>query len=188
MDAANFAGSTTTTVKPPNPHDFHKTPPEPTEALIRHYRTHLEGMKFHDGSCGDGAITRKLSEHGFHFMATDLIDRGFGLPGVDFLTINPETYSKGQWSTIQNPPFKYWSEFVEQCHALEMPFIAMFGKQQVWNVIKRLDLYKKFPPKAVHPLTWRVDFSGQKKPIMDCCWTVWGENIPYSNEPLRRPT
>lgn len=185
------------TNKPRHEHDFHKTPPEPVQSLIDFYAPVLVGKKFHDGSCGDGAITRVMTHNGLPVVATDLVERGhdddlFGSPGfgqwgVDFLKFNATNYPVGEFSTIQNPPFNLWREFVYKCHELEMPFIAMFGKIQIWNAANRLQLWHDHPPKAIHPLTWRVDFSGQGRPTMDCCWCVWSDEIPFSNEPLERP-
>lgn len=181
---------------------FYPTPAEPTRALLNHYANILEGEFFHEASCGDGAICKVLDEYGYSYFATDLIERGHGddlfaepgfahVRGLDFLTIKQSDYpyllSSHDFSTIQNPPFKFWSEFVEQSHKLEFRFIAMFAKQQVWNSKKRLELFRKHPPKAVHPLTWRIDFDGRGRPTMDCCWCVWGEEVPFSNEPLERP-
>ena len=172
--------------KTPEPNHFYPTPPEPIESLISYYQDIIDGHKFHDASCGDGRISEILRGHGFVCHATDLIDRGYGTAPVDFLSIPADKYAVGEFSTIQNPPFKLWTEFVFKCHELRMPFIAMFAKQQVFNAAKRLPLWRKHPPKAVHPITWRVDFSGQGRPPMDCCWIVWGDNVPVSNEPLER--
>ena len=49
-----------------------------------------------------------------------------------------------------------------------------------------IEHYRDHPPKAVHPLTFRPDFSGEGRPTMDCCWCVWGDDVPFSNEPLER--
>lgn len=177
-------------------HDFRPTPPEPTEALIEFYRPILTGKTFHEGSCGDGAIARVMMQQGLKVYATDLIERGhgnnlfsprgFGVSGVDFLQIDPDKYPTGERSTVMNPPFSHWKEFAFKCHELQMPFIALFAKTTIWNAANRLELWHKHPPKAVHPLTWRVDFDGRGRPTMDCSWIVWGDEVPFSNQPLER--
>ena len=197
--AVNATGSSSVGAERPR-HDFRPTPPEPTQALINHYRPILQGKKFHEASCGDGAICKVLDANGLQFIATDLIERGHGddlfapkgygnLHGVDFLKIRGDKYPCGEFSTIMNPPFSHWKEFVYKCHELEMPFIAMFAKQQVWNAGRksgRLQLWHDHPPKAIHPLTWRVDFDGRGRPTMDCCWVIWGKEVAFSNEPFER--
>ena len=193
--AINVTGSSAVGAKRPD-HDFRPTPPEPTQALINHYRDVLQGKTFHEASCGDGAICRVLEANDLSFFATDLIGRNskrdlfddaYGEPSVDFLKLSATDYPCGRYSTIQNPPFSHWKEFVFKCHELQMPFIAMFAKQQVWNAATRLELWRKHPPKAIHPLTWRVDFDGRGRPTMDCCWCVWGDEVPFSNQPFERP-
>ena len=196
--AVNATGSSTVGALRPR-HDFRPTPPEPTEALIHHYADILRGKSFHEGSCGDGAIAKVLVRHGFDVWATDLIERGhnddllgpqgYGTPGIDFLTLDRATYPVGKYSAIMNPPFSHWKEFAYQCQNLKMPFVALFAKQSIWNAGRtsgRLQLWHAHPPKAVHPLTWRIDFDGRGRPTMDCCWVVWGDDVPFSNQPLER--
>lgn len=197
--AVNATGSSTVGAERPR-HDFRPTPPEPTIALIKHYHEIMAGHMFHEGSCGDGAIARVMVANGFTVWATDLIERGhgddlfapkgYGHAGVDFLKLSRDTYPVGRYSTVMNPPFSHWREFAYKCHDLEMPFIAMFAKQSIWNAGRksgRLQLWHDHPPKAVHPLTWRIDFDGRGRPTMDCCWCVWGDDVPFSNQPLERP-
>lgn len=194
--AVNSTGSSTVGAKRPM-HDFRKTPPEPTIALLQHYEKYLTGKTFHDACCGDGAISKVLKDHGYSVLSTDLIERGhngdllgppgYGASGVDFLAITADEYPCGAFSSIMNPPFSHWKEFAYQCQNFKMPFVALFAKQQIWNAITRLPLYNEFTPKGVHPLTWRIDFDGRGRPTMDCCWVTWGDEIPFSHQPLERP-
>ncbi len=196
--AVNATGSSSVGAKRPR-HDFRPTPREPIEALIDFYRDILDDKSFHEGSCGDGAIARVMTEHGYDVHATDLIERGhdddllgskgYGTSGIDFLKIRPNKYPCGHYSTVMNPPFSHWKEFAYKCHELKMPFIALFAKQSIWNggrISGRIQLWHAHPPKAIHPLTWRVDFDGRGRPTMDCCWVVWGDDVPFSNQPLER--
>lgn len=192
--AINATGSSSVGAERPK-HDFRPTPPEPTEALIHFYREALHGQSFHEGSCGDGAISKVMMNHGYDVYSTDLIARGhdddlfresFGTAGIDFLSIDPKRYPRGKKSTIMNPPFSHWKEFAYKCHQLEMPFIALFAKASIWNAANRLQLWHDHPPKAIHPLTWRVDFDGRGRPTMDCCWVVWSKDVLFSNQPLER--
>lgn len=196
--AVNATGSSK--VGAPRPrHDFRPTPPEPIISLLEFYKELLKGSIFHEDSCGDGAISKVLLGQGYPVISTDLIERGhnddllggsgYGTSGVDFLKIDPNKYPCGKLSSIMNPPFSHWKEFAYKTHELKMPFIALFAKQSIWNAgprSGRIQLWHKHRPQAIHPLTWRVDFDGRGNPTMDCCWVVWGQNVPFSNQPLER--
>src|SRR5262249_43976971 len=80
------------------PFDFYATPPEATRALL--------SVEEFDGSiwepaCGNGAISDILVEAGHRVVSTDLIDRGYGAPGVDFLC---EAQPRAK-HIITNPPY-----------------------------------------------------------------------------------
>ena len=62
--------------------DFYATPAWVTEALLRHIR--FRGPIW-EPCCGDGAMSTVLGRHGYEVVSTDIADRGFGTPGVDFL-------------------------------------------------------------------------------------------------------
>ena len=80
--------------------DFYATPPWVTEALLRHVR--LRGPVW-EPCCGDGAMSAVLAAHGNQVVSTDLFDRGFGTPGVDFLACR--TVPGGCRSIVTNPPY-----------------------------------------------------------------------------------
>jgi hypothetical protein len=80
--------------------DFYATPAWVTEALLRHVR--FRG-RIWEPCCGDGAMSRVLAEHGYDVVSTDLVERGFGTPGVDFLTCHD--VPGGCRSIVTNPPY-----------------------------------------------------------------------------------
>lgn len=163
---------------------FYATPPEPTIALLRHYHSAIP-KRVWSPACGDGGISKVLAANGYTVLSSDIIHRGYGFGGIDFLTF-PSDALNHKWAIIENPPFKHAAEFIVKAHELEAPFLALYLKQTFWNAASRLDLWRKHPPRAVHPLTWRVDFSGGGAPTMDCMWIVYGD-VPMSNEPFGRP-
>ncbi len=71
-------------------------------------------------ACGAGHLSRALMAGGFNVLSTDLVDRGFGYVGVDFLKEErlPEYLQGEDCCILTNPPYKYATEFVE--HALEL--------------------------------------------------------------------
>ncbi|HEX2942763.1 MAG TPA: hypothetical protein VHO91_17055 [Rhodopila sp.] len=80
--------------------DFYATPVWVTEALLRHVR--FNGPVW-EPCCGDGAMSSVLAGHGYDVVSTDIVDRGFGTPGIDFLACR--TIPDGCRSIITNPPY-----------------------------------------------------------------------------------
>jgi hypothetical protein len=80
--------------------DFYATPPWVTEALLRHVR--FRGPIW-EPCCGDGAMSSVLAAQGYDVVSTDIADRGFGKPGVDFLTCH--AVPGGCRSIVTNPPY-----------------------------------------------------------------------------------
>ena len=80
------------------PLEFYPTPPEATRALL--------SVESFDGpiwepACGDGAISRELEAAGYNVISTDLVDRGFGTGGQDFLKSDKPLAKH----IITNPPY-----------------------------------------------------------------------------------
>ena len=80
------------------PFDFYATPPEAVRALL--------SVETFDGpiwepACGDGAISAVLKAAGHSVISTDVVNRGYGEPGVDFL-LEPHPRAK---HIITNPPY-----------------------------------------------------------------------------------
>ncbi|TDW21102.1 hypothetical protein EV128_12271 [Rhizobium azibense] len=167
-----------------HPEHFYPTPPEPTESLLEHYAD-IVPLVVAELSCGTGAMSRVIAAKGFTVLSSDRYHRGYGFGGIDFLSL-PEAPAWKRMAFITNPPFFLADEFVTHAHRLGFPFIALYLKSTYWNAIKRYKLWERYPPKACHPLTWRVDFTGGGNATMDCQWCVWGDMVPVSNEPLRK--
>ena len=89
-------------------HDFYPTPPEAVRALLS--AENFDGLIW-EPACGDGAIAKELAGNGHTVHATDLIDRGYGEGGQDFL--NPLTLSRTLIEhpeikhVVTNPPYSY---------------------------------------------------------------------------------
>lgn len=62
--------------------DFYATDPKAIDLL-------LEKENFSDliwePACGQGHLSKRLEQNGYEVLSTDLIDRGFGIAGVNFL-------------------------------------------------------------------------------------------------------
>ena len=91
------------------PNDFYPTPPEGTTALLS--RESFTGQIW-EPACGDGAISKVLIDAGYDVLSTDLVDRGYGQHGVDFLMEHGRVVD----NIVTNPPFKLAEQFL--LHAL----------------------------------------------------------------------
>ncbi len=152
--------------------DYYPTPARPICAL-------LDVEEFPGGvwepACGNGAMSRVLIQYGrLSTVSTDLIYRGYGRGGVDFL----KARSLRRPNVATNPPFKHWQEFA--AHALELGArkVALLGRlmllggwersqfflrtrlTRVWGV-GRIDM---LPPGAVD-----AGFGG----TIEFAWFVW---------------
>jgi hypothetical protein len=63
------------------PNEFYPTPPEATRALLSVER--FDGSIW-EPACGEGAIANVLTSAGHKVVATDLVDYGFAISGIDF--------------------------------------------------------------------------------------------------------
>jgi len=80
--------------------DFYATPSWVTEALLHHVK--FRGPVW-EPCCGDGAMSTVLADHGYDVVSTDIADRGFGTPNVDFLTC--QSVPSACRSIVTNPPY-----------------------------------------------------------------------------------
>ena len=160
--------------------DYYATPPSAVEMLLE-----LENFSksIMEPACGQGHIAEVLKSHGYTVCATDLINRGYGVWGVDFFNINEPT----DMDIITNPPYSMAKEFVE--HAMEIVTdghkVAMFLKLTFLEGQGRRELFRKYPPKIVYVSTSRIgcakngefkkDKNGNLKAdsAVAYCWYVW---------------
>ena len=91
--------------------DFYATPDIATE-LLSGLETFSKNIL--EPACGQGAISKVLEKYGYNVESMDLIDRGYGKGGVDFLQYDEIT----DMDIITNPPYCLAAEFVE--HAMDI--------------------------------------------------------------------
>ena len=93
------------------PDGYYRTPPVCVRGLLA---KETFGPTVLEPACGDGAISRVLEADGYTVISTDLVDRGFGEGGVDFLA---EQALRAD-DLITNPPYDRADEFA--LHALKL--------------------------------------------------------------------
>ena len=128
-------------------------------------------------ACGEGHLSKILSGGGYTVFSTDLIDRNYGTPHIDFLKEN----KKWEGDILTNPPYKYAKEFVE--HSLELiedgQQVIMLLKIQFLEGKDRRKFFKKCPPKYVYVNSSRQtcylngDMSKKLSSASCYCWFIW---------------
>ena len=120
--------------------DFYPTPAALLDPLIMRDRQHIATGVW-EPACGDGAICKILERYDIPALGTDLVDRGYGMPRVDFLMENkrPDAFD----AMITNPPFRLWKEFAEHATSLRIPYIALLGRLQLLEGKRISALFKK---------------------------------------------
>lgn len=182
MMAGGVAGGDRQKARGRQADDFYPTPPEATQVFCRMEYSALKsigdaGSKIWEPACGDGAMARVLGDFGFDVTATDMVDRGFGVGGVDFLK---STAPRGD-AVITNPPFKLAMPFLEAALRLCPRYVAMLLKSTFFHAEKRRAFFYDHPPTVIYPLTWRLDFLGLGRPTMECAWFVWDQERRLGN-------
>lgn len=154
--------------------DFYVTDPKAAKLLLE-----LEDFNHNiwECACGEGHLAEIFKEAGHNVFATDLIDRGYGIGGFDFLKCN----QPWDGDIITNPPYKYGEEFVER--ALELvpdgAKVAMFLKLQFLEGKARKELFQKYPPKTVYVSSSRLicakngEFDKVSSSAVAYCWYIW---------------
>ena len=119
--------------------------------------------------CGDGAIAKVFERQNKKVIASDIIDRGYGSSPLDFFD-----FSICQSPVlISNPPFKEAKRIILHAEKIGVKYLALLLKMTFWNAKTRRSLFYDWPPSQILPLTWRLDFTGQGRPLMDCMWCLW---------------
>ena len=165
-------------------YDFYATDPRMAEELCKH----VELVNVWECACGAGHLAKVFERYGLLGRATDIVDRGYGESGVDFLL------QTEQWNgdIVTNPPYKYAREFVE--HALRLvrdgSLVCMFLKLTFLEGQGRRGFFERYPPSNVIVSVKRVqcakngDFA--KYPPTGSAaayaWFIWQKG--YKGEPI----
>jgi len=138
--------------------DFYPTHPSITQMLLD--REKLEGTIW-EPAYGEGDMSEVLIKEGYDVLSTDLIDRGYGEGGIDFLD-DDQIRKFGEFDNIvTNPPFKLGIDFVLQSKKIAQKKICVFNKTSFLEGVGRYDMWidKEFPLKNMYQFSSRVPFS-----------------------------
>ncbi len=98
--------------------DYYSTDPKAVFELLD--REKFEGF-IHEPACGEGAISEALISRGYKVYSTDLVDRGYGTPRIDYLM----EYAPIAENVVTNPPFTLSVEFVLKALSLTTGKVAI---------------------------------------------------------------
>lgn len=164
--------------------DFYATHPEAVRAFLdklKEDRVELNELIW-EPACGQGHISKVLEEYGHRVYSTDLIDRGYGKGGVDFLSTDESVVPKLYPGDIMtNPPFKLATGFARRAIEIVTPGnkVCMFVKIQFLESDERRKLFEAYPPKYVYVYSKRQqcsqngDFENLKAKTQCYCWIIW---------------
>lgn len=136
--------------------DFFPTPAWATHAL-------LESEKFvgdtWESACGDGAMSVVLETACKKVISSDLYDRGFGDPGIDFL----DTDRKAD-NIITNPPYNCAEGFVHSGLERSKRKFALLTRLAFLEGANRANtIFAKSPPARVWVFSERIIFYPQER-------------------------
>lgn len=184
MDGNKIAGGNPARGRVEN--DYYATHNDSTKAILDAEQIIYPAL---EPACGEGHISKMLDLS--QTDSFDLIDRGFGIGGVDFLNHN---FDKKYNTIITNPPFNLFQEFVEKAIEISENKVIMFGKLQALEGIKRATFLEKSPLKFVYVFKKRqqplrngseIDSETGKKmasSTMAFAWFVWEKG--YTGFPM----
>ena len=159
--------------------DYYATDPKSLEIFLDKLKEdEIELDKYiFEPACGQGHLSEVLKKRNYKVISTDLVDRGYGTPFVNFLEYNLQFIG----DILTNPPYKYAQEFVE--HGLKIikngNKVIMFLKIQFLEGQARKKLFEKYPPKYVYVNSARQlcamngEFEKYKATALCYCWFVW---------------
>jgi hypothetical protein len=152
---------------------FYPTPPEGTRALLS-----VESFNgdIWEPACGDGAISRELEAAGYSVTSTDLIDRGYGTPGVDFLL----DYQTVCPNIVTNPPFKLAGEFARHALARSTRKVCMLARLAWLEGKSRGEFFQSSPLARVWVFSSRLNMQRARQAekadaggMIAFAWFVW---------------
>jgi hypothetical protein len=177
----HLAGIHRTTDNDREEHDFYATHPSAIPPLINLLQWQDGGKLIRENSCGQGHLSKAIERYGHTVISTDLVDRGYGITGVDYLE-HHWTDDFNYDAVIMNPPYKYAQEFVEKSLKIA-PVVAVFLRIQWLETEKRRKLFEEYPPKYVAVFSKRIPSSknamfkkedGTKESSAVCyAWFIW---------------
>jgi hypothetical protein len=168
--------------------DFYKTPPQGMQRL-------LDVESFNDGlvwdpACGDGVLGEVMNQNGCTVVSSDLIDRGYGATGIDFLTTRGRP--KGVKHIVTNPPFKLAIPFAKRALEIAPGKVALLFRVLMLEGSRRRPFYESTPLARIWVFSSRINVcrNGEMSPnwkadgsggMIAFSWFIWEKG--YTGKP-----
>ena len=117
--------------------DYYRTPPHATKALLSVEQFHGQ---IWEPACGDGAISKVLEKHGHEVRSSDIVYRGYGNGGHDFLKARESCDN-----VITNPPYCLAEDFVRAAVARSHKKVAFLLRLAFLEGQRRGPLFDETP-------------------------------------------
>lgn len=131
--------------------DFFPTPAWATHALI-------DNESFcgdiWESACGNGAMSEVLEQTGQQVISSDLFDRGYGDPGIDFLESKRRTAN-----IVTNPPYNAAEGFVRSgLKSADRKFALLLRLAFLEGANRKRTIFTDAPPSRVWVFSERITF------------------------------
>ena len=169
-------GATAHSLEKREENDFYATDPKALELFLD--QTEIKLTNVWECACGEGHLAEVLKKRNLLRKASDLINRGYGETGINFLNYS----NKWNGDILTNPPFGEALRFCQ--HALycieDGSKVIMLMRIQFLEGQKRKSFLQSNPPKFVYVSSSRLllaknaDFVRYNTPSANCyAWYVW---------------
>ena len=155
-------------------HDWYVEGPECVRSLFN--AVQFTGP-IHDPCCGGGNIPKVAQDYGYVATGSDLVDRGYGRGGIDFLIDHTPRIN-----IVSNPPYKLGEEFLWHALTVTERKVAVVMRLSFLEGQKRREnLFSKIPPSLVLVLSKRPSMppGGSDIPAKGgtaaYCWLVYDQ-------------
>ncbi len=167
--------------------DFYATHPTSIPPLLKLLGMERGGAIIRENSCGQGHLSKELERYGHTVISSDLIDRGYGITGINFLEkswLDDLRYDL----TIMNPPYKHALEFVKKsltqtptvCAFLRLTWLESENRREFFinNPPHTIGVFSKRMPSAKHGDFERIGNGG----TVAYAWFIWSRG--YKGDPV----
>lgn len=174
-------------------HDFYATDPKTTRAFLQAAGHIFQDVSsVHEPCCGQGHMSRVLREFfDCPVVDTDLVDRGYGQGGVDFLK---EDFEGKSDLIMTNPPFSLANDFILKGLKDTNRYLVLLCRIQLLESLERKKILEGSPLAYVYvhskrQAPWKRGQprapNGKKWATTMClAWFVWDKQ--YQGEPRIR--
>ena len=168
--------------------DFYATEPKAAELLLQ---VEPDLKDIWECACGMGHLANVFAEHDKLFLATDIINRGYG--GVyDFLTTKGSIppLHKYHGDIVTNPPYTLAQKFIQRAldTVEEGCMVCMFLKLTFLESKARQKFFLDNPPKTIYVSSSRIkcakngDFEKYPSSAIAYAWYVWEKG--FTGDPI----